>query len=1251
MEPSASPLEIAWRAARALTDKAAAIEGPQQQQEPSARSPSSSSTSSPLDRVLSQRLAACDAQLSRLGISLPSRHHERDDVHVATARAALLCLALLQRYLLAQEDEATTSIGARNRKTLDTLCSLSSQWGLAPAILTYDAHAHSEQQHACGPASARLASLFSLAVEPTTSLSGVVPHRILSTPLGQDILGSALRLTFGPKTKTPAATSASTLLSSWMKGLPPSLLLPLLSAQLSRPTSSDGPSIPIPPFVRSTARRLLSGQLLRPGGAMALIAGVVGQTDGAGATLDGRALDTLADLILTPPMGFERLKYLKEHALAALLPLVTGGEGGRSAGGATHPGYASAAAYVLARFQLKGKEEETSLLTEQLHSIIWEPIARSGPPLSSLGGHSIILTAGKDIHAALDTLELLSLSSPPGGSGWAAYLLNPVVDRLVLLAELPQKARRGIAEIKGKGKARNDGVQEVAGQAERLLATWMRVVGEEEALSFVRRLSPRADRRDEEGEKARAYFDVDHEEEVVLRWGVPPTTPAQTVPPDLLAGLSTGLKGEGVGDDDDDAQMQAQLRILHQTLGSSSNSSSSAISPTLITRLLSQSNRRDIASLLLPELLERFLSLKRLQRLDNHHRDGGVEDVDVSVHSGAPQRLFWYLEAVVSLVDTFGEDLVRHDMRQALQFAHYCLGGDAPPTRQLRSAEQREAGEEEEEEEQQQQHGDGGAIPLIKPLNEKGSSRGILHELRNLSLDSSNTSLHEHLQGAGGDESQEEDEEPLDPGLTRMAVELLLSTLEAHTDLTPQGNALLGLIDRTLTSRRFDLDAIDSLEDADAELSEVIKEARLVLLARRQAGVGKKEKEEPERIETIGSRARREVQEKYREALSALQDPIIPVRAHGIVLLKELAAELQAASRSKDKMMLAQEDEERQARLGAIEGLLDKTDLIALLLQALADDESYLYLHAVQALKDVALRGDSRLTTLVRMYIDAPASTSNGCAPTPTSSQTKLSVTVRLRLGEVLLHTIQSLGEAGARYSPLFLPSLLDALRDASQPTTLRSSVLSLLGTCVEAFPLALCARGGAGASWSQRMGEAALDLLAVEGGKRSTIPDSASLGLDPLAEDKDTEMEKRRLGWAPGADDAFSTDTSYPQLRRGAMLLLCLLVRGSRHQLEDCAEARHDERKVEGPELKSLRLPSGGTLPSLRSDIGQTKTNPAREKPALLFPATLIPRAKVVSSWLKDADEDALVRYQAEEMGTECEGLEIAIVQFGLGS
>lgn len=917
-------------------------------------------------------------------------------------------------------------------------------------------------------------------------------------------------------------------------------------------------------------------------------------------------------------------------------------------GGATHPGYARAAAYALARLQLKGKEEETSLLTEQLRSIIWEPIARSGPPLSSLGGQSIILTAGKDIHAALDTLELLSLTSPPGGSGWAAYLLNPVVDRLVLLAELPRKARRGIAEIKGKSKARSDSVQEVAGQAERLLGTWMRVVGEEEALNFVRRLSPRADRRDEEGERARAYFDVDHEEEVVLRWGVPPTPPAPTVPPDLLAGLSTGLKGEAIGDDDDDAQMQAQLRILHQTLGSSSNSSSSGISPTLITRLLSQSNRRDIASLLLPELLERFLSLKRLQRFDNHHRDGGVEDV----HSGAPQRLFWYLEAVVSLVDTFGEDLVRHDVRQALQFAHYCLGGDAPPTRQLRSAEQCEVGEEEEEQEQQQ-HGDGGAIPLIKPHNEKGSSRGILHELRNLSLDSSNTSSHEHLQGAGRDERQEEDEEPLDPGLTRMAVELLLSTLEAHPDLTPQNNALLGLIDRTLTSRRFDLDAIDSVEnaEADAELSKVIKEARLVLLARRQAGVAKAEKEEPERIETIGSRARREVQEKYSEALSALQDPIIPVRAHGIVLLKELAAELQAASRSKDKMMLALEDEERQARLEAIEGLLDKTDFIALLLQALADDESYLYLHAVQALKDVALCGDSRLATLVRMYIDAPASTSNGCAPTPTSSQTNLSVTVRLRLGEVLLHTIQSLGEAGARYSSLILPSLLDALRDASQPTTLRSSVLSLLGTCVEAFPLALCARGGAVASWSQRMGEAALDLLAVEGRKRSTIPDSASLGLDPLAEDEDTEMEKRRLGWAPGADDAFSTDSSYPQLRRGAMLLLCLLVRGSRHQLEDCAEARHDERRVEGPELKSLRLPSGGTLPSLRSDIGQTKTNPAREKPALLFPATLIPRAKVVSSWLKDADEDALVRYQAEEMRTECEGLEIALVQFGLGS
>lgn len=1126
MQPSIAPVDIAWKAAQALTGEGGAPP------HKATASSSSSSSSSPLDRVLKQRIQAAYEELSALQLTSPQHHNDdNDDVHAATAEAALVCLDALQRYLSGE----TSLLGARHRKTLDTLCSLASQWGFAPAVVAYDA----ERQGGGSQRSAatHLAQLFALCPSSTT---GAVQDRILATVLAADLLAAGIRLAFGPK--TAASPAAHALVSTWVKQLPPSALLPLLSALLSR--SGDSPRIPA--FVRQMARRLLSGQLLRSEGVIALVSAVVGERDGS--DLDVRALDSLADLLTVPPPGFPAEVFLQRHTLPALLPLVTGGK-------STHPGYARAAAYTLAR--LKAQQEEQ--LAEQLRPLVWEPLNRSG---TSAGDHT--LTAAGDISAALDALEMLSLASPPG-SDWTKWLLTPVINRLWLLAELSRRAQCGVSEVRSKGK----GATQVEAQAVALIQTWLSAASTDEALELVQSLSPRSAGALEEAAQPRAFFDVDEGGGVALQWGQPPARQQ----PDILSSIPIASSAA----DDDDAQMQAQARALLESLDSSNGSSIvSASSPSLICRHLSQCRRRDVAARLLPNLLERTLALKRRQR------PSGDDD------GSASARLFWFLELIVALVDAFGEDLVQHDSQQALLFVHYCLGGSVDVSRDSQGNEIDDAKD---------------GVPLIKA---QGKTRGILDELRNLNIDASEGRAQSNPDG--------NDDEPLDLDLTRTALELLLSTLEAHAELNPRDHPLVAIIDRNLASKRFD-------EVDDPELSAVVKEARLVLLARKQSAA--KKEAEVLTIETPASRVRRQVQEKYQEALKLLQDPIIPVRAHGIVLLKELAAELHAR---RDQ----QQGDDDEARRTAINDLVTSSDFVTLLLQAVADDESFLYLHAIQALKDVALGGKDgeHLAHLVRLYAGGGSS-----SPSP-------SVAVRLRLGEVLLQTVQALSEAGSKYVDAILPPLLGALRDAKQPTTLRSSVLSLLGTCVEAFPLALCGRHGSRAfSWSQDMAEAALDLLQVEGGKKSTVP--AALASEDDDDDDDGAARRRRLNWAPGADDASSTDTSFPQLRRGAVLLLCLLVRGARHQLEDYGDEAAGQ--VE-PELKSLRLPSGASLPAL----GRVRS--PSSPPALLFPATLTKRTSMLAGWLHSADEDAVVRHQAQDLKTECEALDIALLQFGGG-
>ncbi len=201
------------------------------------------------------------------------------------------------------------------------------------------------------------------------------------------------------------------------------------------------------------------------------------------------------------------------------------------------------------------------------------------------------------------------------------------------------------------------------------------------------------------------------------------------------------------------------------------------------------------------------------------------------------------------------------------------------------------------------------------------------------------------------------------------------------------------------------------------------------------------------------------------------------------------------------------------------------------------DEESYLYLNAVQGLAALTSSGvgGQPIARLVGIYIGRDDTLQSQLLPAR-------EVEKRLRVGEALLQVVQRCGEALAGHIDVVVPPLLAKLRERGLPNVLRSSFISILGTVVEAVPLAMASKGYAG-----QLAEVCIDVVVMElvqqpsgevkkglkmnvGGKKVVNP-----GEDEEETKRKREAEQKKL------DSATATDPKVAHLRRAAMLLLTL--------------------------------------------------------------------------------------------------------------
>ncbi|GJE84525.1 RTP1-C1 domain-containing protein [Phanerochaete sordida] len=373
-------------------------------------------------------------------------------------------------------------------------------------------------------------------------------------------------------------------------------------------------------------------------------------------------------------------------------------------------------------------------------------------------------------------------------------------------------------------------------------------------------------------------------------------------------------------------------------------------------------------------------------------------------------------------------------------------------------------------------------------------------------------------------DSDDEDEpsgprEGSDEDMTSTALNLLLAVMEANPNLNTQTTPILDEI--------FPL-----LESLAKNSSEVIKplarEARMVLTARlASSSMSQAPKDSAKSGESP--------QETYQKALKLLQDPILPVRAHGLLLLRQLVSA-------------------RPSRDGTLqEPTLDRAlvpGILSILLQSLQDDDSYIFLNAVQGLAAMA---DGFGRDVLRGLVDAYAA---GLAGVGGTALTQLDVDTQTRVGEALGQVIKRCGDALPGYADLLVPPLFGVVRAPHLPTALRTSALSLLAqfantSAVAVLPYAIDLTG------------AMLDLLQLE-----SVP-AVQKPRERPAQSADVAAEENAVEEGPGMKEGpekekpkpkrdaveyqpTTNNSKIPTLRRSALYFVSLLARAFAGQLED---------------------------------------------------------------------------------------------------
>ncbi|KAI0773425.1 hypothetical protein BC629DRAFT_722564 [Irpex lacteus] len=405
----------------------------------------------------------------------------------------------------------------------------------------------------------------------------------------------------------------------------------------------------------------------------------------------------------------------------------------------------------------------------------------------------------------------------------------------------------------------------------------------------------------------------------------------------------------------------------------------------------------------------------------------------------------------------------------------------------------------------------------------------------------------EEEEDAMSDDGDSDDEDGGATGgedMTSTALNLLLSVLEANPELSTENAPIL---DEIFTL----LDKVARADTTSEALKTLTREALMVLVARlasSSAASSSKPKSANEESPT----------DTYQKALKLLQDPLLPVRAHGLLLLRQLVSSRQPTKPGGSIL-------EPTVDRALIPGIL------SIFLQSLQDDDSYIFLNAVQGLAAMVDGfGKEVLKGLVEMY-------AKGLDGIGAATLTKQDVDTRTRIGEALGQVVRRCGETLPKYIDEIAPPLVAVMRSSHLPIALRTSSLALLAQCTNTSPLAIL-------PWAADLFSAMIDLLQLESvqahqntQRKPTQPPSSTPSTAEGGAENSTESTAQKASKLDSTDFKPTTrDSKIPILRRSALHLLSLLTRAFASQLNDSGASTRVVYALPGDLMRRARTTVG---------------------------------------------------------------------------
>ncbi|GAA5992221.1 hypothetical protein JCM10908_001826 [Rhodotorula pacifica] len=454
------------------------------------------------------------------------------------------------------------------------------------------------------------------------------------------------------------------------------------------------------------------------------------------------------------------------------------------------------------------------------------------------------------------------------------------------------------------------------------------------------------------------------------------------------------------------------------------------------------------------------------------------------------------------------------------------------------------------------------------------------------------------------------------------ALTLLLAVLEADPALDMSNTPLLAVV-------YSQLEAL-SQSTSSAMIPPLAREARMVLSLRRASSSFAAPATADESTDPLAAS-----RSKYREALKLLQDPLLPVRAQGLTLLRSLVLDRSTALLSTDPALLP--------------AVLD------IFVQAIEEEDSFLYLNAVQGLSSlVDVYGKRVIGQLLEIYTGAKKGDREPKA-IGAGEQGQRELDKRLRMGETLVQVIQRAGEALAVFVDDLIPPLMLVLRTPTLPVPLRASAITILATAVETAPTAFV-------PFAEVLTEACITLLSIE-----TVPLAARPPATPSAqpaaspsvkasppkrvlieevddqssdEEELSDPETSHVPQAPSPSERLrkpeempnptGSSPKHPTLRRAAAVFLGSLVRTlltlqiEQREAEERQAWQSAEARLDGG-LTSIRMP----FQSDANEAGFTIRPRTSTRSQTYISTEQLVRARTVLRYVSETDEDALVRDQ----------------------